>query len=166
MRFKFNSTSTIIIVLALVLIGGVFLAASKTDDTKSQTYSDTDTERPKLSISEKSFTFDRIQLSDTKEKEISLKNEGSKSLVLSQPKTSCDCTFIRFEKDGQVSHDFSMHDEMSWQLEIEPGAEAKAKIIYKPAIMPVKGKVERAAFFSTNDPDQSKVVISFDAWVE
>ncbi|MEK7503657.1 MAG: DUF1573 domain-containing protein [Patescibacteria group bacterium] len=155
-----------IIIVAVVIFGGITAAIFISNGTPVENYQATDVARPGLEISETSFDFGKMKLSEIKTKDLEIKNNGSKPLIISNILTSCDCTFAQFIVNGQASQKFSMQRDQKWRGEIQPNSAATLKIIYEPRLMPVKGNVSRSIFFKSNDPQNPSVSIKFTAYVE
>lgn len=152
-----------IVVMTVVVFVGIMIAAFNSKGTAIESYKITDVAKPILDISERNFDFGQIKLSETKIKDINLKNNGQKILIISDVLTSCDCTFAQFVIADKESQKFSMQGDTKWRGEIQPGETAVLKIIYEPSLMPVKGQVNRSILFKTNDPQNSSVNINFTA---
>ena len=152
--------------LLLLGIGGI-VAAYRSPQTQSstQTYSVSDTERPTMQLSETSFDFGVMVVQDTKTRDITVTNTGTKPLVVKNFGTSCDCTMATMQVEGSKSPMFTMHGNNTWSGTIEPGKSGTLTVEYQPSIMPVQGRVERTVFFETNDPENSKIEVTFTATV-
>ncbi len=96
-----------IAVLTVVVVGGIFYAASRTEKTNIEQYQQGSAERPRLEISQSSFDFGRVTLTDKKKQDVSITNTGTKPLVISGLLTSCNCTFAQLVMDGEASPKFS-----------------------------------------------------------
>lgn len=155
-----------IIIITVAIFAGIIVASYKTQNQPIAQYQSNDLNRPRLEISENSFDFGKISLSDIKTKEIQIKNTGSKLLIISDLITSCDCTFAQMIINGEESPRFSMRREPKWRGEISPDGSGTLKITYQPSLMPVQGKVKREIVFKTNDPDKPSVNIAFTAEVQ
>jgi hypothetical protein len=163
---RFDPAIISIIVITVVILGGIILVSSKEKEPSIAQYKITDSDRPQLEIGETNFDFGRMKLSETKIKEAQIKNKGTKSLIISNALTSCDCTFVQFIIDGKESPKFSMGRNTNWRGEIKPNQSALLRIIYEPRIMPVKGAIRREIIFKTNDPTKPLVSLRFTAAVE
>lgn len=155
-----------IIIIAVVIIGGIALAASYSSSKVPTQYNTSDQNRPKIEISQRDFDLGTMKLTDTKTVEIAIKNIGEKPLTLSDFTTSCGCTLIQIFIGEEKSPEFSLHNKVVWQRDLESGQSATIKVTYQPKLMPVEGKVDRAAFFKTNDPDNPNVQINLTAFIE
>ena len=151
----------IMLVVIIVAVGFAFSSSEKTAGIT--TYNTTDKDKPKINIETESFDFGKTSVSETKTKEIKIKNEGTKPLELTNFSTSCDCTFAQVVIEGTASPEFSMHGNAAWKGVIDPDKEVILKAIYKPSVMPMKGKVDRVIYFKTNDPTKTDVSIRFTA---
>lgn len=163
---KFDPIIIGIIAITIIIFIGIIAVAFITQEKPISQYNINDAERPKLSINQTEFDFGKMKLIDIKTQDVEIKNIGTKSLVLSNFKTSCDCTFAQVVINGEESPRFSMGGSDGWQGEIIPQSSAIVKVIYEPKVMPVKGKVNRQVVFKTNDPENPLINISFTAEVE
>lgn len=163
---KFDPIIIGIIAITIIIFGGIIVAMIVTQEKSIPQYNVNNAELPKLSINQTTFDFGKIKLTDIKSQAVEIKNIGTKPLVLSDFKTSCDCTFVQVVIAGQESPRFSMGGSANWQGEIAPQSSAIIKIIYEPRIMPVKGKVNRQIVFKTNDPENPLINLKFTAEVE
>lgn len=154
---------------ALLLLLGVvgIIAAYRSPQTQSstQTYSESDTERPTAQLLETSFDFGVMNVKDIKTRDITVTNTGTKPLVVKGFGTSCDCTMAWMSVEGSKSPMFTMHGNNTWSGTIEPGKAGTLTVEYQPSIMPVQGRVERTVFFQTNDPGNPRIEITFTATV-
>ena len=159
---------TIVSILgATVVILGVAIFVSSQQTSSKPIVAVDDTNRPIAMVSETHFNFGTVQMSDEPVRQVTIRNEGQTPLRLGKVSTSCDCTFATITMpSGTTSPEFSMHGMNSWQDELKTGETATINVIYRPAVMPVKGKVSRALSITTNDPNQPSIQIAFDAEVE
>jgi len=159
-----------IIVFCLLLFGGILIALSYSNQSSLSNlisqYQPGDLEKPKLEFNNQMIDFGKIKLSDIVSWEVSVKNIGTKNLILSDFTTSCGCTTIQVIDDEQKSPKFSLHNKKVWQKEIAPNSSITIKIEYIPNNMPVFGEVARTAYFRTNDPDNLELQINIKAFVE
>lgn len=155
-----------IIIFTLIALAGGTYFAFKTIGKPLELYSASDTERPRVEVSASLIDLGQMKVEEIKNAEFTLTNIGEKTLQINNISTSCNCTFAQVEIEGQKSPRFSMHESPSWTGEIEPDREAKIIVTYEPALMPVKGKVERSAFMKTNDPQNSELSLKVSATVE
>lgn len=155
-----------IVIITVLVVGGIVAVALSSKAPSITQYLTSDQDKPQAEISATSFDFGRIKLSEIKEKEVTLKNSGTKPLVLSDIVTSCDCTFAQVTVASQTSKRFSMQRDASYRAEVAPNATAIIKVIYEPQLMPVKGIVNRSVAIKTNDPDHSLITIGFSADVQ
>ena len=155
----------ILIIIGIILLGGVIWQANL-----SQTYNVDDKEGPALAVKPETMVQDlgNIKVSEEHTVEFELRNTGSQKLTIFNLETSCMCTFGQIIIRGNKSPIFSMamHGNPKWQGNLEPGQTAIAKVIYRPSLMPVQGRVERTFLFETNDPSNSAVYLSIKAFVE
>ncbi len=158
-------------VLGLVtigLLGGIVWFAGRTGVTNSSTkYAADNANRPIAVLDPASFDFGTINATNEEMKTVTLRNDGRSPLEITHVTTSCDCTFASIKlADGTISPEFSMHGHETWNQAIAPGESAAVTVIYRPAIMPVTGRVTRGINIQTNDPITPIVTISFEATVQ
>jgi len=157
------------VVVLLVGLGAVgVIGAYQSPQTQStaETYSASDTERPQIELSESTFDFGAMSVKDTKTRDITVTNTGSKPLTVKNFGTSCDCTMAWMSVEGSKSPMFTMHGPNTWSGTIEPGKTGTLTVEYQPSLMPVQGQVERVVFFATNDPTNPKIEVAFTATVQ
>lgn len=164
---KKPDTITIGIIIVTIAIFGIIIAAASLSSPNTPTeYSSSEIDRPKLEISQRDFDLGKMKQDEIKTEEISIKNTGTKPLTLRNFTTSCGCTTIQLDYLGEKTQEFSMHYNAAFTKDIAPNDTAKIIVKYDPSAMPVEGKVERTAFFKTNDPENLDVKISLTAFVE
>ena len=163
---KIDPVIAIILGIIVIVVIGIVVAYNASPEPNTKTYSSSDQNRPKLQIEEKDFDFGKMKVTDIKSKEIKIKNNGNEPAVLKNFTTSCNCTFIELEINGQKSPKFSMHSKEVWQKELDAGQEGTIIVSYQPSLMPVQGKVSRSAYFKTNDPENPEISINITAFIE
>ncbi|MEK7673868.1 MAG: DUF1573 domain-containing protein [Patescibacteria group bacterium] len=156
------------IFILIIVIGGVIFLSSKGQVKKPEQV--VLNPEAKLEISKKVADLGNMKVSDEKSADFEIKNNGSSTLKIFNVFTSCDCTFARVLINGKESPEFNMAmhmppDALRWAGEILPNATATIRAIYKPAVMPVFGLVERNIMFSTNDPSNKQVELTIKASV-
>jgi extradiol dioxygenase family protein len=130
-------------------------------------YQASDEERPRLKIyGENTQDLGKIKVSAEKAVGFRIANEGNKPLQIYHGATSCGCTFGRVKTSSAESPLFGMHSNQNFWVELAPQEEAEVEVIYRPYIMPVYGKVTRAATIKTNDPENPEVEFVIEAEVE
>lgn len=163
------------LVLAVAII--VFFAYQNSNSShqaiSSAGYQAESQEKPTLVIEPENRIRDLGVMKADEERtgKFTLRNTGTKSIIISRLRTSCMCTFGELIAGDSVSPlvNMEMHNSPSvrkWRLELEPGQTASAKVIYRPALMPVQGPVERLLLFDTNDPSNPSVELTIRAFVE
>lgn len=150
-------------ILAVIFVIAISWGLLKSSPTEAGFESD-DPNRPQVEISQTEFDLGKMKQSDEKVVEAVVKNPGKSTLQVSDLSTSCDCTFAQMDFGDHQSPELSMHSD-HWHDEIPLGGQARLKIIYRPAVMPVTGKVERTVFFKTNDPNRPNVEVRLTAEV-
>ena len=152
-----------IIVISIIVWATVSFPKS---GNKIAGYSISDPNAPKIELQEKSFDFGKIKLSDIVKHEFKIKNTGKNPLIIKDIMTSCHCTSAILKISGKAdSPEFGMHMN-SWKGEILSEREAVIQVIYKPADMPVSGRVSRVVTFQTNDPGSKEIQLEIIANVE
>jgi hypothetical protein len=139
--------------LALTIVV-VMIALSGGDENERNVakFNKDDSSKPKAVLVTNKINWGTINVNDTKESEIELKNDGNAPLQVTKLSTSCGCTSVRVSWEGKNTKEYSMHQELKEKIEIAPKTVAKIKIIYRPYTMPVEGAVTRQVFIETNDP--------------
>ncbi len=164
------SPKTIIISLVVfiaVIVGMAFLLTSGQKQTPTTTtFSVQDTDRPKAEAPQVFYDFGEIKVSDVKQQDFTFKNTGTKPLQILNVNSSCNCTAGQIIYNGETSKEYGMHAQSGFVTEIAPGDTATVRVIYRPAIMPVYGLVEREVYITTNDPVNQKLVFSIKATVK
>lgn len=159
---KIDAPLIVIGIITVVVIAGIIFVTLKAD-SGAKKYSTSDSTKPKIEISEENFDFGKTNVSETKTKEITIKNIGAEPLNISDFYTSCDCTFVTVVIGDQKSPKFSMNQTLGWSKDLAAGETATLEISYVPRIMPIEGEVSRIVYFKTNDPDKPDVAINFKA---
>lgn len=165
------SPKTIIISLLVIVsfvVGMAFiLTAGQKTPPPTATFSSQAADRPQAEIGQALFDLGEIKVSDVKQQDFSLKNIGNRPLQIFNVNSSCGCTAGQIIYRGVTSKEYSMHAQGSgYVADIAPGDEAVIRLIYRPAVMPVYGPVEREVYVSTNDPQKSRLVFSIKAVVK
>jgi hypothetical protein len=157
-----------LILFSLAAIGGsyFFLVNGQKPQAVIASYSLSDKEKPKIEAKITSFDLGQMKVSDDKFAIFKIKNIGQKPLQLTNISSSCNCTFGQVVINGKESELFGMHNVSDFAGEILPGKEAAIKVIYRPSIMPVYGKIERQVYVSTNDPENPKLTFNVKANVK
>lgn len=162
--------SFIYICLALLIGGGIvwgFVASGK-NSQKIAAYSASDPAAPKIEVTQTDFDFGSITVNDSPAHAFEIKNSGKSPLVISDIMTSCHCTSAKLKISGQPdSPEFGMMEgENNWQASLDSGQSAQLEVVYKPAVMPVKGQVSRVVTFNTNDPQNKTMQLQISANVQ
>ena len=150
-------------ILVVIFVAAISWGLLKSSPTEAGFRAD-DPNRPQVEISQTQFDLGQMKQSEERTVEAIVKNPGRSPLQVSDLSTSCDCTFAQMDFGDHQSPELSMHSG-HWHDEIPAGGQATLKIIYRPAVMPVTGKVERTVFFKTNDPNQLNVEVTLTAEV-
>ena len=165
-RANLNVTLIGLLIIITLLTTGIIVAFENSQNQATPQYTKNDPASPALNIGALKFDFGRVKVSEIRTQEVPIKNTGQSTLILLDFVSSCDCTFAEVVIDGRTSPRFSMHRSPDWRGEIAPDGSAVIRLIYEPRVMPVKGPVQRAVLFKTNDPRQPEVTLSFNAVVE
>lgn len=164
------STKMLILIVTgfiVVTIGLVFVfSAGQKPSSAVLSFSTEDTDRPKAETGETFFDMGEIKVSDVKQQDFTLKNIGTKPLQILNINSSCNCTFGQIIYKDLTTNEFGMHAQSGYVTDILPGDTATVRVIYKPALMPVYGFVEREVYITTNDPLRQKLVFSVKAKVK
>lgn len=152
----------------LVLIG-IFLFAvneQKQNNVQIASYKAENIDRPKVFVPIFTADLGIMSMSEEKQAIFTIENKGTKPLQLFNVNSSCGCTVGKISINGTTSPEFGMHAKNNWTGTIEPGQSATLQVIYRPYVMPVKGKVTRDVFIQTNDPEKSKLTFTVEASVQ
>lgn len=161
-----------LILASLIFVCGFGFLVYKTADTGSHggevaSYQTTDEERPRLTtLGESLADLGTLEVSEERSATFKIKNEGQKPLQIHHGSTNCGCTFGRIKTGTNESPFFGMHSHQNFLIEIQPQSEAEVEVIYRPYLMPVYGKVQRAVTLKTNDPEKPEVEFVVEAVVE
>lgn len=157
------------IVTIAILLGSYFLlvpGGTSSPDVKEVSYTINSPDRPKAQIMSTIADLGEMKVSQQKEALFIVQNIGQKPLQLSKISSSCGCTVVKILYEGKESGEFGMHAIGNAIFEVAPQKEAQIKVIYRPYVMPVYGKVDREAYVSTNDPENPKLVFKVEAFVK
>lgn len=155
-----------VIALVLIAIFSVNESKQSSGNTAIASYSASDKDRPKVTVSGTFFDLGKMKVKDEKSADFTIENTGNKPLQLSKIQASCDCTFGQVTINGVKSPEFTMHSTNPWVGTIDPGKKATLSVIYRPYIMPVSGVVTRDVYVQTNDPEKSQLTFTVKAFVE
>lgn len=152
-----------IVFLGLIIGMSFLLTTGQKPEPAKVVYSAQASEKPIAQTSETSADFGEMKDSDTKQKDFTLENAGTKPLQILNVNSSCNCTFGQIIYNGTTSKEFGMHAQSGYVTDIAPGSSATVRVIYRPYIMPVVGPVEREVYVTTNDPQKETVTFSIKA---
>ena len=157
-----------ILLFSFVFIGGAYFVISSGEKPQVPitSYTIQDKNKPIVEALETSYDMGIIKVSDTKEKNFTIKNIGTKPLLLSEISSSCGCTSAQIIYKDASSKTFSMHSQSDYVAQIDPQTSATIRVVYMPFTMPVYGIVERQVFMSTNDPNKPKLEFNIKANVQ
>lgn len=155
------------IILFVIIVAAIIgLAVWAGSGATIKTASSNDPNRPIAEVQEKEFDLGEMNVKEIKEHNFAIKNIGKDDLVLSNVSTSCDCTYAYIiNSAGEKSPKFTMHGMNGSETKVKSGETATLEVIYEPAIMPVKGSVERSVVVASNDPNNPKLEFNIKAKV-
>lgn len=160
-------------VAAVAFIGGLYFVyqlTTKAQPAASQEiefYQMSDTSRPKLkTLGKNPLDLGNMKVSDERSATFTIQNQGDKPLQIFYGATNCGCTFGQVKKGDYQSPVFGMHPSTDFYLALAPQEKAEVEVVYKPYLMPVSGKVQRAATLKTNDPENPEMSFVVKAFVE
>ncbi len=161
------------VVVALVLLSGVLIAGSylviggqNQPETEIVSYRAQDRNRPIVAVKNSFVNLGRIKVSEQKETDFTIENDGNRPLQVFHLSSSCHCTFGQLVYQGKTSQEYGMADVSDVLATIAPHTQALVRVIYRPYIMPAYGPVEREVYLSTNDPTQPRLVFQVSATVQ
>ena len=123
------------IVISLILLSSLLLAACSST-------------QPQIVLETESFDFGDVVNGDVVSKTLLVRNEGNASLVIDEVSTSCGCTTASLE-----SMTIPAGGTATLQIEFDSGAHGPD----------LTGSVVRQIFLTSNDPQQSEIVVEFSA---
>jgi hypothetical protein len=91
-----------------------------------------------------------------------IKNTGEGDLKIDRIWTSCMCTTARLRVEDKESGEFGMHTSSTfWSQKIAPGQTGFLEVTFDPAFHGPQGvgKIVRAVYLSTNDPQNQKAEV-------
>ncbi|MBI1742727.1 DUF1573 domain-containing protein [Candidatus Acetothermia bacterium] len=162
----------VVVVAALIGGGLLFSQLSRSNGNSAQASNAQATGgTPSLQIEATDLDLGTLSVSEERAKEIKLTNSGTGPLQISKVNTSCMCTFAQLVIDGKESPEFNMTmhmsaQEINWVSTLQPKQSATLRAIYRPKLMPVKGRVDREIQFNTNDPTHPQVKVYLKAIVQ
>lgn len=162
----------ILVVSFFIFFGSLLVFLALNDSKKQQlvkqitSYSLKETNRPRAQISATESDLGSMRVQDERIANFVIANIGKEKLQLYNVRSSCDCTFAQVVIDDVVSPEFSMHAKTDWLGTIDPSKSATIRVIYRPAIMPVKGNITRQVFIDTNDPEKKNLTFTIKAKVD
>lgn len=148
----------VILITAIVLTGGIFLATK--NKSKDLTAAEPLNSTASAVVGETSYDWGEIGINDGEvEKTFKIKNEGSSPLKLSNVITSCMCTTAQLVLRDLSSPVFGMHSKSNYVLEVPSGAEADLKVVFDPAFHGPSGvgPINRQVVVSTNDSSKPEL---------
>lgn len=153
--------------VVIFIVGISFLLTTgQKKDPEALTYKATEQDRPRVETSNTFADLGEIKVSDVKQKDFTFKNAGTKPLQILNVNSSCNCTTGQIIYKDLTSKEFGMHNQSGFVTDIAPGGTAILRLIYRPAVMPIYGLVEREVYVTTNDPEKQRLVFSMKAIVK
>ena len=122
----------LIVASMFLLFGGSIFAQNKSESNQQ------DNNKAFFSLEEKSLDFGEIKMGSTKSLELSFKNTGNKTLVLTDVYTNCGCTTVDWPKDP-----------------FAPGKSGTLKITYNPT---ETGPFSKTIYVYTNAKNSSETI--------
>jgi len=161
-------TIAIFVLICVLLVAGmVFLTArGEKTEAKFTDYTLTNNERPKIDIPITKIELGEMKVSDVKQADFTITNKGTKPLQIGYINSSCSCTVGQVIYGGKTSREYGMHDPGQDLIDVAPNTSAIVRVIYRPAVMPVFGAVEREVYVQTNDPEKKRLVLQVTASVK
>lgn len=162
-----NSNIKLIIISLVVSLGIIFGTAALLSAT-NKPVNRAEVGASSMTIDKKYADLGTMKADEEKTAVFTITNTGDSTLRLWNVATSCNCTFATVKIGEKETGEFNMPMHMSgslrnWMGEVPAGKTAELKVIYRPKIMPVVGKVNRQVSFETNDPKNSKVEVTVEA---
>jgi len=130
----------IFVALIAVIIILVFIMVSNNLQNKSLP-------PPQLTISEEEWDFGKIQPTEKPTHIFSIRNNGGEELIIGRVRASCGCTATVLESKNII-----------------PGESTELKVTFNPK--GYEGKVKKAIYIDSNDPEVPKTKITIMAEVE
>ena len=132
-----NRIISIPLILVIIIVS-FFLVSCEQNITSKE---------PKITISEEEWDFGKIKEDERPEHIFNIKNTGGSELVINRVRAACGCTATMLSSDHVL-----------------PGKSAELKTTFNPS--GYEGKVKKAIYIESNDPESSKIKINIIAEVE
>jgi len=134
----FRNKFLYILIIIVIALAGFFVFNNMQDQTPQQ---------PKISISEEEWNFGSIKEDKKPEHIFVITNTGGEVLIIDRVRAACGCTANMLSSDH-----------------ILPGKSAELKTTFNPT--GYDGKITKAIYIESNDPELSQVKINIIAEVE
>lgn len=153
---KDNRLIIFIIIAAVLIVGSIIAVLIVYSQEKNKLDS-------KIEIIPLEYDFGTISMADGLVKYVyKIKNIGEKDLKINGIKTSCMCTTAVLRVKNNISPEFGMHDNQAlWSQKIGSGETGYLEVVFDPAFHGPEavGRIIRAIYISTNDPQNKKVEV-------
>lgn len=147
-----NSFLIGIVMITFLILGGVVFLGARLGAT-TQVTADS---QVNLAVVENRYDWGTIDINGgVVSKSFMIENNGSTTLKLYDPKTSCMCTTAQLKIDNQISKKFGMHEKSSSVFEVQPGKTAELIVVFDPAFHGPSGvgPISRTVTMNTNSED-------------
>ncbi len=154
-----------IMTILAIVVGGILVSYDRSthNEKEVKSYDLGDAAAPKAEISQYSHDFGNLDSKDLLFHTFEIKNTGENPLQLTDISTSCGCTSVTLEINGEDSPKFSMHGNSKWTGEVPKDKIAKVKVTFDPGFHEIHGKVERFIYIKTNDPEKQNINLEISA---
>ena len=135
---------------AVLLFGTIYLGIKNNTSANVQIDS-----QVSLAVNETTYDWGTIEIKGGMAiKSFDIKNTSNSALKLYNVKTSCTCTTAQLRSVSLTSPKFSMHDQSSYVMEVNPGETAQLIVEFDPAFHGPSGTgpINRTVTLATNDP--------------
>lgn len=158
---------TVISVVFLILTYGAYvISGGGKNPEQIVNYTNGDQNKPHVVVKQATGNLGTMRVADRKSFDFTISNTGTEPLQLYNMTSSCSCTAGQVIANDSESAEYGMHAQSDYITAIKPGGKGVVRVIYRPFIMPLYGKVEREVFVSTNDPKQPKLTFTVTAFVQ
>lgn len=150
-----------VIVGAVIVLGLIIAFSSKSSNGTTTTTGPVGSYK----LSSEKMDLGEMAVNDEKSADFTFRNTSKTKMSLGSFETSCNCTMASVKIGSTTSPMFNMKAHMSvseanWSGELDPGETATINLMYKPALMPVYGPVERYATFKINNSKEIRLTVS------
>lgn len=152
-----------ILIFTLAIVGvGVFFSSGTPSKAELVKTSGARAETPELNYDFGNIAYKGGLVQHT----YKIKNTGNQELKIANLSTSCHCTKVYFEKNGQKGPAFGMKGSggvSNWVGTLAPNEEGKLTAVFDPAFHGPQGtgQISRVVSAETNDPARQYIEFSF-----